>query len=226
MDTAKLIESLFRWKKQVTVGETTLYMRVVSDAVIEDARKAALIASRRLRQSLRDVTSDDYLIYLDGVVEFTDEELRNAVTSLSSRDIAREYVNQNPRPVIEPLGDYPTQEQQEEHEAAKEARESEYFEALQAHLVSWQNEFTAGIARLSREQLEAMYKKHRADRVCEDEFTRAFEEFVVAASVYSDEKYRNRAFTVVEYRQLPTKVKEYLRTEYNTLSMQMDDVKN
>jgi hypothetical protein len=127
MDTTQLMEKLFKWKGVVDYDGMQFYVRVVSDAVIEDARRFALLESRKLRKALRDTASDDYLIHIDLVHDLSDEDLRLSVINLSSRDVAREYVNLNPKSVLEPLGDYPTQEEQEQYEEAKERREIDYY---------------------------------------------------------------------------------------------------
>lgn len=226
MDTRELMDKLFHWKTTLEHDGITFYIRVVPDATIEDARRSALIDSRRLRKSLRDPDSEDYLLHIDIMHDLTDEELKQSVINLAQRDVAREYAQFNPRQVLEPLGDYPSQEQQEQYEEAKEQREKDFFSNLQAHLVSWQNDFRAALEKRDRAQIEGMYHKLRMDRVCEDEFSRSFEDRVVTSAVFTDDTYKKNMFKLDEYRMLPTVIKTKLRDAYNNLAVDGESVKN
>jgi hypothetical protein len=224
--TAALMEKLFHWKTELEVLGITFYMKVVTDAVVEDGRKFALLESRRMRRALRNPETDEYLMHLDAVTDLSDDDLKMGLINLASRDIARAWLNNNPRPVLEALGDHPTQEEQEVQEEAKETREEEYFNSLQDHLKLWQTDYEKVVKKQSREQLEGMYRKLRTDRVCEDLFSQRFEDYLLVHAIFTDPEFKQRAFTLDEIQELPTQVKTRFRDEYNTLSMSMDDIKN
>lgn len=221
-----LMAKLFRWRTSVTYNGVTLYLRVVSDATVEDARRAALLAARKLRKELRDQASDEYLLHLDAYDEYTRDELSAVIQIAASREIMREYLNTNPRPRLDPLPDHPSQEQLEEFEAAKADRDEAYITAMQEHVEAWRVEFEQRLATMTDEQLRAGAKRYRTDELCETLFNSVFETYVVAASVYVDERYAKRAFTVEEYKQLPTEVQRTLYDAYNTMNIATDDVKN
>jgi len=221
-----LIQKLFNPKKTVEYKGTKFYMRVVTDQVIGEAQRQSLIEARKLRRSLRDVNSDDYLVHLDPIMDLTAEQIVDAMALTVSRDVMREYVQRTPRPVIEALGDYPTQEQQEEYEAAKTEREMQYIEDMNSYMQQWLVDYRAALQSRSLEELQHMYKQARVDRVCEDKFTEEFEARVVAASLYSDEKYKARLFELDQYLELPDEVRQFLRNEYNNLTISPDELKN
>lgn len=224
--SVELLQKLFKYRKTVEINGVTLYMRVIGDQVVEDARKAALLESRKLRKELRDVDSDAYLLHLDGLNDLSLEELTGTVILQSSRDIMREYLQRTPRPQLDPLPEYPTQEQQEEYEAAKTARDEAYVTDMQAYVESWRKEYTEGLRDRPIEQLRQMTMRHQTDRVCEELFTKEFEDRVLIHAIFSDKDYKKRAFTLEEFRDLPIEIKRKLRDEYDTITIGGDDLKN
>jgi hypothetical protein len=71
-----------------------------------------------------------------------------------------------------------------------------------------------------------MYSKLKTDRVCEDEFSKTFEEYIVSSAVYSDDTYKKKLFTYDEYKALPTVVKTALKDGYNKTAIDGESVKN
>jgi hypothetical protein len=225
-NTQALMEKLFRWKNKVTISGIDFYVRVVSDQIVDDARREALLESRKLRRDLRNTESEDYLIYIDPLHDLDDDQLRTLITSNAMREVMQEYLNSNPRPIMPQLGDNPTQEEQEEQEAFKEQRDAEYLAEMTSYVENWQKDFLAGLEKRDRDMLFAMAQKLRTDQICEDKFSEIFEERVVAASVYTDDKYKTRMFTLEQYRELPTEIRQQLRDAYNGMSITPDNIKN
>ena len=118
------------------------------------------------------------------------------------------------------------EEQQEQHEADKLQRETDYIEAMTTYVESWRVEYTASISKRTVEELRSLAERYRSDRICEDLFTREFEDRILAASVYADAEYKARAFTYDQYRELPAEVKTVLRNAYNGMNLTSDDLKN
>jgi len=224
-NTSDLLKKLFQWKTEVEVNGVQFYLRVVGDQVIDEARKRALLASRRLRRDLRNEDSDSYLMYLDIVEEMSEEELRNAIVVMEAREVMREYMQQNPRPPLPELPDYPSQEQQEEYEAAKDEREDAYIEEMKSYVDKWREDLESKLKKAKREQLEARWKKNATDKVCEDEFTSIFEDYIVSQGTYVDEGFQERAFSFEDYRALPSEIKGQLREAYNNITLNSDEIK-
>lgn len=221
-----LMAKLFRWRKKVEYNGITFYLRVVSDATVEDARKQSLLASRKMRKQLRDDTSDEYLIYLDQYNDLTKEELSAYVQIVASRDVMRDYISNNPRSQLDALPDHPTQEQQEELEAARIQRDLEYVEHMQEAVEAWRVDFEKRLDTMTPETIIKLAKKYRTDELCEGMFNREFESYVVASSIYADDRYTKRMMSVENYRQLPTEVQQILYDAYNTMNVPADEIKN
>src|SRR5258706_5696921 len=197
MASTDLMEKLFRWKQKVELFDTgvVLWQRIVGDSVVDDARRMALLESRKLRMALRDPETDDYIIYMDAIIDMTDDELIDGIVGFSSRDVMRDYLQQTPRPEIQKLSDYPSQEEQEEYEAAKTERETAYFADMQAYVDDWREHTITGLTKRDRRQLEARYAKFRVDRICDERFNTVFEAHVVVNSLYLDNSDKTRELT-------------------------------
>lgn len=223
----QIFSKLFNFKTSFAARGITFYMRVVNDSVVDDARSGALLESRKMRRSLRDPNTTEYLIHLDVINDFTDEELKNLITVNASRDVMREYIQNTPRPQLDPLPTNPTQEQQEEHEAAKNEREEVYWNNLDEHLKQWRDTFMAGLDARDRKYWEFMARRYQTDMICEQVFTEYFEDYVAWNSLYTDDKYKTKVFDSLDaYKQLPADLRAELRAKYNDLTVGADDVKN
>jgi len=223
--TSDLFKKLFNWKSHVVINGVDFYVRIVGDQVVDEARKKALLSSRRLRRDLRDENSDAYLMYLDIVSEMETQDVIDSIIVMEARDYMREYIQQTPRPPLPDLPEYPTQEQQEEYEAAKEEREDDYIEQMKINVDAWREDLEKVLKKMKRESLESRWKKGVTDKVCSDEFTAIFEDYLVASGTYLDEGFNVRAFTYEQYRSLPSDVKQSLRDTYDNISMDTEDLK-
>lgn len=226
-NTDTLMAKLFKWTAVVRWNDMNFYLRIVGDATVDDARRIALLESRKLRRSLRDVEGDDFLLYLDPLNDLSDTELKDFITISAMREVMREYINRNPRPSVAELGDYPNQEEQEEHEAAKIDSQETFEENMTAYVDAWRQEFVQTLENQSHEALLNTARKYQTDRVCEDRFSTVFEDIVVSASIYTDDKYKTRMFPSVEaYREIPAELKRLLRDRYDHINIPADELKN
>lgn len=221
-----LLAKLFRWKTTVKISDITFYIRIVGDAIIDAARKESLLASRRLRKLLRDVNSDEYFMYLDAMDDWRREELSAYIQISASKEVMRTYISENPKPQLDPLGDNPSQEDLENHEAAKIERDQQYIKDVQEYVEDWRLKFEADLSKLSPEDLLSVAKKYRVDEICDELFSKEFEDYVIAASIYTDSGYKNRAFTLQEYKELPSEIKKEFYDAYNNMNVGAEDLKN
>lgn len=222
----ELLAKLFNFKKEVVYKEEIhLWMRVPNDQVIDDARTDALLAARTLRRQLRDSQSKEYLLYLDSVEDFEEDDLYSACVTLAMRDVMRDYVNTNPKPPLPSLGDYPTQEEQEEYAVAKAQRELDYAEGMRLYVESWREQYLGGLKRGGVERAKQIYKKLRTDRAAEDLFTEKFEESMISRSVFLDEACKKPAFDPEQYKQAPSDFRRFVRDQMNELSVGGDELK-
>lgn len=224
--TEALMQKLFKWKRQVEYNGVIFYIRVVSDMVIEDARRHALVEARKLRRELRDPNSNAYLIYIDVLEEYDLEQLIGLIEISASRQVMQEYIQNNPRPTVQPLRDGASQQEMEEHEAELEQRNEDYIANMQQVVKDWREQFDTDLRKQSEDVIRSTARRHEIDRVCEDLFRKEFETYVIAASVYKDSQYKERMFTLEEYKSLPTEVKNLLYETYNNINVGADDIKN
>lgn len=224
--TNELVQKLFAYKKEVAVNDDVLvYMRIPGDQVVEDARNAALLESRKLRRELRNPESDAYLLHIDAMEDLEDDDLIQACANLAVRDVMRDFVNANPKASLPELSDYPTQAEQEEYAAAKVERENEYLRSLQAYVEDWRKSYTSGLRKQNRDKLKNAFHKLKTDRVCEEKFSEMFEDLIIVEAIFADADCKQRAFTVAEFNNLPSVVKNRLRSEFSTLSISGEDIK-
>jgi len=221
-----IFTKLFDWKKAVDYKGNKFYIRIVSESVVNDAQRYALLESRKLRKLLRDSNTDDYLIYLDSISDLEDDEVVAVAVMAASRDVMRDYMNANPKPQIDPLPDNATQEDLENYEQAKEERDELYIKNMQESVEAWRVDFTNMITNQPRDKKEAIARKHRIDRITEDRFTQEFEDYIVASSIYEDKEYKKRALSLEQYKSLPADVKTFFKDSYNSITIGADDVKN
>lgn len=227
VSNSELMAKLFRWSTKVDVHGTTFYIRVVGDSVIDDARRLSLLEARKLRKSLRDPNTDNYLLYLDAFEEFSKDELIEYIITASSREMAREYLSENPRPSLPELSENPSQEELEEYEAAKSARDEMYLTTMQESILVWQRQNQENLSKIEEDKLRSMARRYKIDEVAEQEFNRLFESYVVAASVYVDDKYTQPAFPdFTVYMDLPNDIKQIFYDGYNNMSISSDEIKN
>lgn len=222
-----LISRLFNWKKEVVINDITMYIRIVGDSAVEEARIAALTESRRLRVALRDKESDLYMAYMTEVEEFDDDYLKRVITNLRSREVVQEYVRRNPRPALPEQSDYPSLEEQEAYEEAKVERETTYMKNLQAYIEGWQDDYMKSLGKRKREQLVQEWKDVRINTLTETKFSEVFQDYVLFKSLFSDPDLTKPVFTDFKvFRNLPTQVKTVLRESYDELSVSVDEIKN
>lgn len=226
MNSSELLSKLFKWKKQIQYEGVDFYLRIVGDQTIEDTRQAALLESRKMRKALRDKNSNEYLVHLDPMHDLDDEELMAAIVLAAARDVYRDYTAVTPKPILDPLGDHPSLEEQEQHQEAQQKRDEDYIKHVQEYVESWRQKFMEGLQKAPRDVLERQYAKYRTDAVCEQIFNKTFEDYLVSASVYLDEHYTQRAFTYTEFRELPNEVREVFRDAYTSMNIDPDDLKN
>jgi len=124
------------------------------------------------------------------------------------------------------LSDQPSQEEIENHEAAKEERDELYIKDMQVSIEQWRKEFETTLSKMTHEALIALVQRYEIDARCNAIYTDCFETYIVSASIYKDAQYKERMFTVDEYKELPTDVKRLLYEAYNTLNISADDIKN
>lgn len=220
-----IIHKLFSWKTSIVINDVEFHVRIVGDGTVESARDYSLLKSRKLRRRLRDENSDDYIIHIDVVNEYDDEELRNSITNLEMYKVMREYMTRVPKRTPDPLGDFPTLEEQEQYKEEEEKIEEEYIAEVKAHVDNWQGGFEKQLEKLERAELEKRWKTLIVDRVAEEEFQKEFENYILSQSIYLDANFQTQAFTLEEFLSLPKDIRDKFRDAYNSIDMSSEELK-
>lgn len=221
------INKLFAWKTDTTINGQKFYIRIVGDSIVSAARSHALAEARLMRRKLRDTSTEEYLANIDLIHDFTPEELSQYIVNMRMRTVMQEYLDRVPRPQLEPLADNPTQEQQEEYEAAKQEREDNYIKDMELYVQSWEEDFRKLLGTQPEESKLKEAEKLRTDQVAEEVFRRAFETYILAHAIYEDPNYTKRVFqNHTEYAELPSTVQQQFSAAYNSMTLTPDELKN
>lgn len=236
----KSIWKLFTWRTTLNISGQTFHVRIVGDSTIEEARHKGLLEARTLRSNLRNSNSEDYLTYLSVVKDLEDDVVIGQIVDAESEGIIREYVTTNPRPKVPELGDYPTQEEQEEREAAFEERERIYMQELEKYVENWRDKRTEGLQFNEKEgagdletqrqgyrnYLEMTWKKLLVDRLAEDRFQKVYENVVLSQCLFYDEDMKEPVFSSYdEFKSLPSEVKQIIKDAYNSINVSAEEIK-
>ncbi len=225
--TESLLSRLFKWTTSVDINGVKLYVRIVADSTIEDARRHALLTARKLRVALRDVSSDEYLISLEPFdYDWNRENLLAYIQISAAKEVMQEYISSNPKPQLTKLGDNPTQEDLENLEVDKIERDAEYLKAAQEYVEDWRQRFLADLEKRTDDDLRIIAKKYKTDELANALYEKSFEDYILCNSVYTDTNLKQKAFTLEEYKELPNEIKQKFYDAYNSINIGSDDLKN
>lgn len=220
-----LLDKFLKWKQIVNFNGMNFYQRVVPQHVMEEARKVALMESRKMRRLLRDPNSEEYLMYLDIVSDLDNADIIEAIAARAVNEAIEDYVRTNPRPVV-PKPSEEDLEALERYQQEKEEAEKNYLDDLEAYSRTIYERVTESVKGLNREELEGRYKKVQTDVICDRVFSEKFESFVLANSLFLDKDFKKPAFSFEEFCDLPSDVRGFFRKSYNQINMTYEELKN
>lgn len=227
------ISKLFAWGDKFEIynkynNETVIvYIRLIGDAELNQARVYGLHKSSSLRKKLKDTTSFEYDAFIAGIYELDDKDkLVDLLCTLSMRNVVRNAYREIKTPApVEPKSD-----------ASLEAQER-----YQAEVDSWDERHTQAINEFVQKQLDIIRTESSArdvaylqgtcaglymDDLCEKEMMDAYKTFCVYSGTFSDEQYTTRLFTSVgEFENLPADVKIQFISHYDDLDMGIEQLK-
>jgi dsDNA-binding SOS-regulon protein len=227
------IAKLFRWHKKVDIkdGETvlgTVYLRLVGDSDFQEAKVAALKASKTLRIKLRNPDSEEHKSTFSDIESLTKEELCMGVTFGEIADYRDEALVNFPEKEVPQLPDNPTLEEQENYEEMLEKRQNDRAETLAKYIEKRSDERKEELAKLEDvDKLREMYKHSIINLKCSEEFTRVFREYQVYKGTYEDNKFTKLAFdSYDEFLDSAPQLKNLLLGAYIGLELSGEELKN
>lgn len=224
------VAPLFAWSKEFKViskgEEVPVFMRLVGDADINRARVAALRKSADLRGRLRDINSDERVVFIKDIDDIEIENLVAVIAVFSMRDIAEAATKRLKIKVPKtPKSDAKTSVQ-EKYQAELDS----YPERRQAELRSLiEKDIEVLKESLEKEPKEKIYKKYvniMSDELCEQELLKTFKSWCAYLGSYKNEELSERLFSSYEeFDNLQPNLKEQFINEYSRLELYGDDLK-
>jgi hypothetical protein len=226
------ISKLFIWGKKYEIVDTndkviyTLYMRLLGDADLNRTRVYALRKSQELRKKLRDVNSDERMLYIKDREDMSKDEIVFNIAALSMREINKRGAREVsiPRPK-QPKSDA-SLEKMEKYQKELDDYPKKYNEALSKFIKSEVDKLKQSLDDRDEEELYKMYVRMAVDEYCEMEAFNAYREMELYLGCYKDEDYTQLAWDTFEkFQNFDADMKAQIRAEYETLDIRMDDLK-
>jgi hypothetical protein len=226
------ISKLFIWGKKYEIVDNndqvvyTMYMRVLGDADLNRTRVHALRKSQELRKKLRDVNSDERLLYVMDKEELSKDELIHYVIAFSMREINNRSVKEVKiaRPK-QPKSDAPL-EKMEKYQKELDEYPGKLNEALNKYIKGEVEKLKKALDTSNEDELYKMYVRMLTDEFCEQEAYRAYKDMELYLGCYKDPDYTERAWkSFEEFQNFDTNMKAELRAAYETLDIRMDELK-
>lgn len=226
------ISRLFDWGKKFEIVDgqgdvvATIYMRLLGDADMNRTKVYALRKSQELRKKLRDVSSEERLLYIKEPEEMERDELVSTNVALSMREINnRAYKEVRvPRPK-QPKSDAGL-EKMEKYQKEVDDYPEKLREAVSKFLKAEVDKLTKALQEKSIEELHKMYISSLINEYCEQEAFNAYRDMETYLGCYKDEEYKERAWeTFEDFQNLPSEAKEEFKAAYETLSIDMNELK-
>lgn len=226
------LSKLFRWEGEVEIKDhrgdvaTKVYMRIVGDKDLNQARVFALRQSSELRAKLKDETSDEYQAFIREALSADSENIVAGIKLLSMEEITNDArknaVIKFPK---EPDSDASLEEQEKYQQEVDEFPEK-FGELVRDEADKILKTLEKRLKKLSEDELRKEYLEKTINYVCTQEMNRSFVDKCVFGATYRDSKFKKKYFqTFEEYENLAPEVKEQLRDGYQNLELGMQEIK-
>ncbi len=226
------ISQLFRWNTEVSItdrkGEelAKVYIRLLGDKDINQARVFSLRESAELRKKLRDTKSDEHIAFISEIPSKGKDNIIAGVKLLRLGELAqaarKNVIVKFPQ---EPASDA-SLEEQEEYQKAVDDFPDTYGDMVEVELEILAKAEEKRLRKLKVVELREEYTDMLTEYVCRQEMERKFLDRTVFLATYSDEDYKKKAFeTFAKYDDSAPEVKDQLKTAYNDLELGVTEVK-
>ena len=239
------LADLLRYKKEVKLtnqGEPILddkgepvvaYVRIIGDHDLQEAYKAARVASAKARKALRDKRTIDYREKIEVWDDSTKEECIQIIKAARHNDYLGEAMMAIERPELPTIEEFakdpdvPSLEEQEKLDAAIEEVDREYKAKMEEYIQTKSTELDSILAKKKLEELRNEAKEFAADVRAMEVFMEELNEQKVYRSVFTDRVCREPAFEDIdEYKNTARPIKLQLMEAYKDLEANPEDIKN
>jgi hypothetical protein len=227
------ISKLFNWGSQFAILDelgkeiVSVYLRLVGDADINRARVFALRKSAELRKRLKDEDSDERVAFISSVYELEDKAgLVDLICSLATRKIIQDVIKETEVPFPkEPKSDAP-QEDFEKYQLDVDNYTQKRNLIIGEKATVLIDKLKESLMEKELDAIQKLYETKMIDELCEQEMVEKFRLCCVYYGAYTDDKYSMRMFkSFDQFDNLPTEIKQQYIAYYNTLEINIDDLK-
>ena len=228
----QVMDRLYGWSHELVLNDTgskpfmTVYQRVIGDAVLEDARRKALVASRKLRLSLRDPNSEEYYIYIAPIYEMSLEEKILRLVNLKYSDFRTLAYSEVEKGEVPELSIDATQEEQENLLATEKAINDTYYTDVYNKTTEYAEKYKGELGARDEDSLTTELVNLYINDFCQSRMMQIFNEFCAFNGTFRDKKFTHLAFFPSEYSGMLTVVKNQIIEGYLSLELRADDLKN
>lgn len=224
------ISPLFSWSRAFEIvsedSTTPVYMRLLGDADINRARVASLRRSADLRKKLKDLNSDERVIYIKDIDDLETDSLISVIIVFSMRDISQAASSKLKIKIPKaPRSDAKTEAHEKyqlEIDAYPEKRRSELKGLIEKEITLMKKE-------LDSQDKAVLYKKYVAvmiDELCEQELLKSYKEWCAYLGSYKDESLKQKLFSSFEeFSNLDSRLKDQFMREYSSMELYGDNLK-
>lgn len=197
-----------------------VYMRVIGDAELNQARVFALRESASLRKKLRTENSDEALAYLPDLDAIDKDDLVKVILASSYNDIIREANNEVKFNLPTEPKSTASLEEQEEYQEQVDNFDAEYNKLLTNKIEELVKIEEERLQKLSIEQLRKEAINKVINQLCELRMVERFQAMCTYFGTYRDPNYKERMFkSFDQFDNLPKSIKEQLTKFYNQLEL-------
>lgn len=226
------ISKLFLWNKEVEIKDDLdnvikkVWMRLIGDADLNRARVASLRESSKIREALKNKTSDEYMAYITPI-KFTEKENISAGIKLLS---ISEYTDEARNSVIAKFPVEPSSsaslEEQEEYQKAVDNFPETWRKDIEKEIKKIDKREEVRFAGASEEELKKEYISKLINYICSALMNSTFHSYSTYFGTYEDAKFRRRAFrSYDDYSNISPKLKEQLEEAYKELELTVPQLK-
>lgn len=226
------LSKLFLWNRSVEIKDDsgnilkTVWMRLVGDADLNRARVISLRESYKIREALKDETSDEHMAYIAPLKLSDRESIATGVKMMNLGDYMDEartsVLSKFP---VEPSSDS-SLEEQEKYQKAIDEFPLKWEKDMDRELKKIQKREDARIAEMTDDALRKEYVDRLVNYICQTMMNSTFHSYCTYFGTYEDSKFRRRAFrSYDDYSNISPKTKQQLEDAYKELEIAVPELK-
>ncbi len=216
---------LFYYADEFTIsgknGKTLkVYIRLVGDSELNQARVFALRESRKMRDKLKNPDSDEALAFLPNLDDFSKEEIIQLILSAKSGEILRQANRDVKITLPTEINSDASLEEQEEYQKEVDNFDEVYNNRLTERISQLIVNEEEKLKELSIDKLKQICLDSIINQIAESVMMDKFRQMCVYFGTYKDKNYTNRLFkSFEEFDKIPPEIKSQLIACYNKLDI-------